>query len=104
MPGYKNVGGPNFTGNGIGKKELQNRMKQHTALRDKALRKRNEADKMYKGMAKLIGQHGSDPAFKKAGYTDAAYKTMDKAFVTRQSAYKQAVKFNKGLKKLQLDK
>ena len=104
MPGYKNVGGRSFTGNGIGKKELQSRMKQHTALRDKALRKGNEADKMYKQMGKLIGQHGSDPAFKKAGYTDAAYRTMDKAFATRQSAYKQAVKFNKGLKKLQLDK
>ena len=47
MPGYKNVGGRGFTGNGIPKRELQSRMKQHTALRDKALRKGNEADKMY---------------------------------------------------------
>jgi len=102
MPGHYDKVGKGYAG--LGKQELKKRMKQHTALRDKALRKGNEADSMYKQMSKLIGQHGSDPAFKKAGYTDAAYRTMDKAFATRQSAYKQAIKFNKGLKKLQLDK
>ena len=102
MPGHYDKVGQGYAG--LGKQELKKRMKQHTALRDKALNKGNQADKMYNQMSKLIGQHGSDPAFKKAGYTDAAYRTMDKAFVTRQSAYKQAIKFNKGLKKLQLDK
>ena len=102
MPGYKNVGGRGFTGNGIGKKELQSRMKQHTALRDKALRKGDHADDLYVEMGKLIGTHGHG---KTEGFpTDRAYKTLDKAFVTRRSAYKQAVAFNKGLKKLGLDK
>ena len=98
MPGHYDKVGQGYAG--LGKQELKKRMKQHTALRDKALNKGNQADKMYKEMGKLIGQFGSEKGFP----TDAAYRTMDKAFATRQSAYKQAVKFNKGLKKLQLDK
>ena len=98
MPGHYDKVGKGYAG--LGKQELSKRMKQHTALRDKALNKGNQADKMYKEMGKLIGQFGSDKGFP----TDAAYRTMDKAFVTRQSAYKQAIKFNKGLKKLGLNK
>ena len=98
MPGHYDKVGKGYAG--LGKQELNKRMKQHTALRDKALNKGNQADKMYKEMGKLIGQFGSDKGFP----TDAAYRTMDKAFVTRQSAYKQAIKFNKGLKKLGLNK
>lgn len=87
---------------GLGKQELKKRMKQHTALRDKALRKGESADDMYKSLGKLIGTHGHG---KTQGFpTDQAYKDMDKAFVTRRSAYKQAVAFNKGLKKLNLGK
>ena len=102
MPGHYDKVGQGYAG--LGKQELNRRMKQHKAIRDKALGKSMDADKMVKGMVKLIGQHGSDPAFKKAGYTDAAYRTMDKAFVTRQAQLQQAVKFNKGLKKLGLNK
>jgi hypothetical protein len=87
---------------GLGKQELKQRMKQHTSLRDKALRKGERADDMYKSLGKLIGTHGHG---KTEGFnTDQAYKDMDKAFVTRRSAYKQAVAFNKGLKKLGLGK
>ena len=98
MPGHYDKVGQGYAG--LGKQELKRRMKQHTALRDKALNKGNQADKMYKEMGKLIGQFGSEKGFP----TDAAYRTMDKAFVTKQSAYKQAIKFNKGLKKLGLNK
>ena len=87
---------------GLGKQELKQRMKQHTSLRDKALRKGERADDMYKSLGKLIGTHGHG---KTEGFpTDQAYRDMDKAFVTRRSAYKQAVAFNKGLKKLGLGK
>ena len=102
MPGHYDKVGQGYAG--LGKQELKRRMKQHTTLRDKALRKGDEADKVFKDMQKLIGEHGSDPSFRAKGYTDAAYRTLDKAFVTRQSAYKQAVKFNQGLKKLGLNK
>ena len=98
MPGHYDKVGQGYAG--LGKQELKRRMKQHTALRDKALNKGNQANKMYKEMGKLIGQFGSEKGFP----TDAAYRTMDKAFVTKQSAYKQAIKFNKGLKKLGLNK
>ena len=43
---------------GLGKQELKQRMKQHTSLRDKALRKGERADDMYKSLGKLIGTHG----------------------------------------------
>jgi hypothetical protein len=51
-------------------------------------------------MGKLIGQFGSEKGFP----TDAAYRTLDKAFVTRQAQLNKAVQFNKGLKKLGLNK
>ena len=51
-------------------------------------------------MGKLIGQFGSEKGFP----TDAAYRTLDHAFVTRQAQLQKAVKFNKGLKKLGLNK
>jgi hypothetical protein len=75
-------------------------MKQHKALRDKALGKSIDADKLYKEMGKLIGQFGSEKGFP----TDAAYRTLDKAFVTRQAQLNKAVQFNRGLKKLGLNK
>ncbi len=102
MPGHYDKVGQGYAG--LGKQELKKRMKQHTALRDKALKKGDNASDMYNRMSKLIGQHGSDAEFKAKGYTDAAYRTMDKAYVQQQSAYKQAIKFNKGLKKLGLNK
>ena len=101
MPGHYD-GGVGAGYSGLGKQELNKRMKQHKALRDKALRKGDRADDMYVEMGKLIGTHGHG---KTEGFpTDRAYKTLDKAFVTRRSAYKQAVAFNKGLKKLGLGK
>ena len=101
MPGHYDKVGKGYAG--LGKQELNRRMKQHTALRDKALRKGDEAGKLKKQMFKLIGEHGSDPAFREK-YVDAAYRTADKAYVKQQSAYNQAIKFNKGLKKLGLNK
>jgi hypothetical protein len=98
MPGHYDKVGKGYSG--LGKQELNRRMKQHTALRDKALRKGDAADKTVKDMVKLIGQFGSDKGFP----TDAAYRTMDKAYMTRQKQYKKAVNFNKGLKKLGLNK
>ena len=98
MPGHYDKVGQGYAG--LGKQELNRRMKQHKALRDKALGKSMDADKMYKEMGKLIGQFGSEKGFP----TDAAYRTLDHAFVTRQAQLQQAVKFNKGLKKLGLNK
>lgn len=98
MPGHYDKVGQGYAG--LGKQELNRRMKQHKALRDKALGKSMDADKMYKEMGKLIGQFGSEKGFP----TDAAYRTLDHAFVTRQAQLQKAVKFNKGLKKLGLNK
>ena len=98
MPGHYDKVGQGYAG--LGKQELKKRMKQHTALRDKALGKSMDADKMFKEMGKLIGQFGSEKGFP----TNAAYRTMDKAFVTREAQLKKAVQFNKGLKKLGLNK
>lgn len=100
MPNHYEGIGAGYSG--LGKQELNKRMKQHKALRDKALRKGETADDMYQSIGKLIGTHGHG---KTEGFpTDQAYRDMDKAFVTRRSAYKQAVAFNKGLKKLGLGK
>ena len=98
MPGHYDKVGQGYAG--LGKQELNRRMKQHKALRDKALGKSMDADKMYKEMGKLIGQFGSEKGFP----TDAAYRTLDHAFVTRQAQLQKAVKFNRGLKKLGLNK
>tara|TARA_A100001011_G_scaffold381017_1_gene449010 strand:- start:489 stop:785 length:297 start_codon:yes stop_codon:yes gene_type:complete len=98
MPGHYDKVGQGYAG--LGKQELNRRMKQHKAIRDKALGKSMDADKMYKEMGKLIGQFGSQKDFP----TDAAYRTLDHAFVTRQAQLQKAVKFNKGLKKLGLNK
>lgn len=98
MPGHYDKVGQGYAG--LGKQELNKRMKQHKAIRDKALGKSMDADKMYKEMGKLIGQFGSEKGFP----TDAAYRTLDHAFVTRQAQLQKAVKFNKGLKKLGLNK
>ena len=98
MPGHYDKVGQGYAG--LGKQELKKRMKQHKAIRDKALGKSIDADKLYKEMGKLIGQFGSEKGFP----TDAAYRTLDKAFVTRQAQLNKAVQFNKGLKKLGLNK
>tara|TARA_Y100000996_G_C22303605_1_gene553200 strand:+ start:145 stop:441 length:297 start_codon:yes stop_codon:yes gene_type:complete len=98
MPGHYDKVGQGYAG--LGKQELNRRMKQHKAIRDKALGKSMDADKMYKEMGKLIGQFGSEKGFP----TDAAYRTLDHAFVTRQAQLQKAVKFNRGLKKLGLNK
>ena len=71
MPGHYDKVGQGYAG--LGEQELKRRMKQHTALRDKALRKGDEADKVFENMRKLIGEHGSDPSFRAKGYTCLLY-------------------------------
>jgi len=73
---------------GLGKQELNKRMKQHTAIRDKAI-----AYKEQKSMEKMIGQFGQDPGFP----TDAAYRTADKAYSKQKAQLKKAADFNRKL-------
>jgi len=78
---------------GLGKSELNRRMKQHTAIRDKAIASHTKAYKEQKSMEKMIGQFGQDPGFP----TNAAYRTADKAYSKQKAQLKKAADFNRKL-------
>lgn len=82
---------------GIGKIELNKRMQQHRALRDKALNKSRQAEKEKDMYLKVIGQHGSKLSLTQS---DDLYKSADQAYVKAKSQRQKAAFFNQGLVKL----
>ena len=91
MPGHYDKVGKGYAG--LGKSELNRRMKQHTAIRDKAIASHTKAYKEQKNMEKMIGQFGQDPGFP----TDAAYRTADKAYSKQKAQLNEATDFNRKL-------
>jgi uncharacterized membrane protein len=91
MPGHYDKVGKGYAG--LGKSELNRRMKQHTAIRDKAIASHTKAYKEQKNMEKMIGQFGQDLGFP----TDAAYRTADKAYIKQKAQLKKAADFNRKL-------
>lgn len=85
---------------GLGRNELNRRMKQHTALRDKAIKKSSNAYDDAKQMGKLIGSFGSEAGFP----TKDAKQYQQRKVKTSNAQYKLAKKYNTGLKKLYFDK
>ena len=82
---------------GIGKVELNKRMAQHKALRDKALNKSKQAEKEKDMYLKVIGQHGSKLSLTES---DDLYKSADLAYVKAKSQRQKAVYHNQSLVKL----
>lgn len=85
---------------GLGRNELNKRMKQHTALRNKAIKKGSNAYDDYKEMDKLIGSFGSEAGFP----TKDAKQYKQRKIKTGNAQFKLARKYNTGLKKLYFDK
>ena len=85
---------------GLGRNGLNKRMKQHTALRDKAINKSSKAYDDAKQMGKLIGSFGSEAGFP----TKDAKQYQQRKVKTSNAQYKLAKKYNTGLKKLYFDK
>ena len=82
---------------GIGKVELNKRMAQHKALRDKALKKSKKAEDEKDMYLKVIGQHGSKLSLSES---DDLYKLADQAYVKAKAQREKASFYNQGLVKL----
>ena len=91
MPGHYDKVGKGYAG--LGKKELDKRIKQHTALRDKAFAGYGRGMKEYQQALKLVGEFGSDPS--KAKQLDSVLKS---------GALQRAGELNKKLRKLKKNK
>ena len=100
MPGHYDKVGKGYAG--LGKKELDKRIKQHTALRDKAFAGYGRGMKEYQQALKLVGEFGSDPS--KAKQLDAVLKSGVEAGVKGYEALQKAGELNKKLRKLKKNK
>ena len=100
MPGHYDKVGKGYAG--LGKQELNKRIKQHTALRDKAFAGYGRGMKEYQQALKLVGEFGSDPS--KAKQLDAVLKSGVEAGVKGYEALQKAGELNKKLRKLKKNK
>jgi hypothetical protein len=87
---------------GLGKQELNKRIKQHTALRDKAFAGYGRGMKEYKQAMKLVGEFGSDPS--KSKQVGEVQKSGIDAGVKALGELQKASKLNKQLLKLKKNK
>lgn len=100
MPGHYDKVGKGYAG--LGKQELNRRIKQHTALRDKAFAGYGRGMKEYKQAMKLVGEFGSDPSKRKQ--VQAVQKSGVEAGVKALGNLQKASKLNKQLQKLKKNK
>jgi hypothetical protein len=87
---------------GLGKQELNKRIKQHTALRDKAFAGYGRGMKEYKQAMKLVGEFGSDPS--KSKQVGEVQKSGIDAGVKALGELQKAGKLNNQLLKLKKNK
>jgi hypothetical protein len=96
----KNEVGQGYSG--LGKQELNRRIKQHQALKDKAFASYTRGQKDYEQAMKLVGEFGSDP--KKAKQVGAVQDWGISRGVDAYGQLQKASKLNKSLQKLKKNK
>jgi len=87
---------------GLGKQELNKRIKQHSALRAKAFSTYTRQQKDYEQAMKLVGEFGSDPSKKKA--VDEVHKYGVEQGVKAYMNLQKVGKLSEGLRKLKKNK